>query len=56
MADATITIDRLQTLEIALHFAPEIALDRQLVVRDRLDDFVDLLRRLGLWRAGWDRC
>ena len=45
MPDAAITIDRLQTLQIALHFAAQIAFDRQLAVRDRLDDFVDLLRR-----------
>ena len=45
MPNAAITIDRLQTLQIALHFAPQIAFDRQLVVRDRVNDFVELLRR-----------
>ena len=48
MPDAAIAIDRLQALQIALHFAAQIALDRDLVVRDRMNDLVDLLRASGL--------
>ena len=43
--DAAITIDRLEPLQVALHFAAQIALDLDLVARDRVNDFVDLLRR-----------
>ncbi len=43
MTDAPVAIDRLQTLEIRLQFATQIALDRQLASRDRLDDLVELL-------------
>ena len=45
MPDAAITIDRLQTLEIALHFATQIAFDRDLVARDRMNNLVQLLWR-----------
>ena len=44
MADTAIRIDRLQPLQIALHVAAQIALDLELVVRDRMNDFVQLLR------------
>jgi hypothetical protein len=44
MADSTIAIYRLQSFQIALHFAPKIAFDRNLVVGNRVDDLVDLLR------------
>ena len=44
MANPAITIDRLQTLEIALHLAAQIAFNRDLVARDRMNDFVELLR------------
>jgi hypothetical protein len=44
MPYTAITINCLQTLQVALHFAAEIAFDLQLAVRDRLDNFVDLLR------------
>src|SRR5205085_12459120 len=39
-----ITIDRLQTLEVALRFTAQIAFDRDLVTRDRMNNFVQLLR------------
>jgi hypothetical protein len=42
--DAAIRIDRLETLQIALHVAAQVALDLELVVRDRMNDFVQLLR------------
>ena len=44
MPNPAITIDRLQTLEVALHFTAQIAFDRDLVGRDRVNDFVELLR------------
>ena len=44
MPNAAITIDRLKPLQIALEFTAEVALDRDLVVRDRVNDLVDLLR------------
>jgi len=34
MSDPAITIDRLQTLEVALHFTTQIAFDRDLVARN----------------------
>src|SRR5262249_59910780 len=43
--DAAIRIDRLQAFQVALHFATEIAFDLDLVVRDGVNDFVQLLRR-----------
>jgi len=45
MTDASIRIDRLQTFQIALHVAAQIALDLELVVRDRVNDLIQLLRR-----------
>src|SRR5437660_7616181 len=44
MPDPAITIDRLQTLEVALRFTAQIAFDRDLVARDRMNNFVQLLR------------
>ena len=43
MADAAVAVDRLEALQVALHFAAQIALDRQLARGDRLDDLVELL-------------
>ena len=45
MTLTAITIDRLQPFQISLNVAPEIALDFDFVVGDRVNDFVDLLRR-----------
>ena len=45
MPDPAITVDRLEPLQIALRFPAQIALDRDFVVRDRVNDLVDLLRR-----------
>ena len=45
MPDATVAVDRLQTFQIRLNFAPQIALDRKLARSDRMDDVVKLLRR-----------
>ena len=45
MPDAAIAIDRLEPLQVALQFPPEIPFDQHLVARDRLDNFVDLMRR-----------
>ena len=45
MANAAIAIDRLQTLQVALQLPAQIAFDQKLVRRNRLNDFVDLLRR-----------
>jgi len=44
VADSAIRIDRLQTLQVALHFPAQIPLDFELVVCDRVNDFVQLLR------------
>lgn len=43
MTNAPVAIDRLQTLEIRLQFAAQVALDRQFASRDCLDDLVELL-------------
>jgi hypothetical protein len=43
MADATVTIDRLEALEILLQLAAQVALDDVLVFLDDLDDAVELL-------------
>ena len=45
MTNAAIAIDRLQALEIGLHFAAKIAFDWQLARLNRVDDFRELLRR-----------
>jgi len=45
MADSAITIDRLEAFEITLQFAAQIPFNQHLVARDRLNDFVDLVRR-----------
>src|SRR5207248_1928548 len=42
MPDTAVTIDRLQPLQIALNFSPQIAFDRQFARGDRLDDLVEL--------------
>ena len=44
MPDPAITVDRLEPLQITLRFPAEIAFDRDLVVRDRVDDLIQLLR------------
>ena len=44
MPDTAIRIDRLEPFQIALHVAAQIALDLELVVRDRMNDLVQLLR------------
>ena len=45
MADTSVTVDCLETLQVTLHFASQIAFDRDLIVRDGVDDLVKLLRR-----------
>ena len=45
MPNAAIAIDRLQTLQVALQFPAQIAFDQKFARRNRLNDFVDLLRR-----------
>jgi len=42
---ATVTIYRLETFQIALYVTTQIALDLKLVVRNRVNDLVQLLRR-----------
>ena len=44
MTLSAITIDRLQPFQISLNVAPQIAFDFDFVVRDRVNDLVDLLR------------
>ena len=44
MTDAAIRIDSLQTFQIALYVATQIAFDLDLVIRDRVDDLIQLLR------------
>ena len=51
--DSTITIDRLEALEITLQFAAEIAFNQHLVARDRLNDLVDLVWRQVLRAQVW---
>jgi len=43
--DSAITIDGLEALQVALQLAAKIAFNQHLVAGDRLDDFVDLMRR-----------
>jgi hypothetical protein len=43
VADATITIDRLEALEVASDFTAEIAFNHPLVLGDNLKDLVKLL-------------
>lgn len=43
MPDPAITIDRLQPFQVALHVPAQIALDLDFIVRDGVDDLVDLL-------------
>jgi len=43
--DAAVTINPLETLQITLYVATQITLDFDLVVRDRVNDLVQLLRR-----------
>jgi hypothetical protein len=45
VADAAIRINRLQTFQVTLHVATEVAFNLDLVVRDGVNDFVQLLRR-----------
>ena len=45
MADATVAIDRLKALEIALNLAAEVTFDRNFIGVDRDDDGVQLFRR-----------
>jgi hypothetical protein len=45
VTNAAIRIDRLQTFQIALYIAAQIAFDLELVVCDRVDDLIQLLRR-----------
>src|SRR5438270_872811 len=40
MSNPAITIDGLQTLEVALHFTAQIAFNRDLVGRNRMNNFV----------------
>ena len=44
VTDASIRIDRLQTFQVTLHVATEIAFNLELVVRNGVNDFVQLLR------------
>jgi hypothetical protein len=39
MPNPAIRIDRLQTLEVALHFTAQIAFNRDLVARNRMNDY-----------------
>jgi hypothetical protein len=43
MADTAIAIDGLETLEVGLHFAAEVALDGELAGGDGVDEGVELL-------------
>jgi hypothetical protein len=45
MPNATITIDRLQTFQVALYVAAQVTFNFDFVVRNRVNDFVQLLRR-----------
>src|SRR3954447_19293926 len=45
MPNAAITVDGLEPLQVSLQFPAQIAFDRDLVVRNCVNDFVDLLRR-----------
>jgi hypothetical protein len=45
MANSTVTINCLQTLQIALDFTAQVALNQHFITGDRLNDLVDLLRR-----------
>ena len=44
MTDAAIRIDRLQTFQITLHVAAQVAFDFEFIVGDRVNDLVQLLR------------
>jgi hypothetical protein len=44
MSDSAATIDRLQTFQVALHIASQVTFDLHLIVRDRVDDLIQLLR------------
>jgi hypothetical protein len=43
--NTAITVDGLEPLQISLHFPAKIAFDRDLVVRYRVNDLINLLRR-----------
>jgi len=45
MTNPAVTINRLEALQIALNFTAQIAFDRELIVRNRVNDFVELLWR-----------
>ena len=53
MPDATIAIDGLKTFQIALQFPPQIALNFNLIIGDRVDDLVQLLGREFLGPQIW---
>jgi hypothetical protein len=43
MPDATVTVDRLETLQICGVVTPQITLNHPLVISDHMQDFVELL-------------
>jgi hypothetical protein len=53
VANATITVDSLEALEISLYLSAEITLNQNLISIDRVDDGVELLRAqvfgAGVW-------
>lgn len=53
MANATITVDSLEALEISLYLSAEITFNQNLIGIDRVDDGVELLRAqvfgAGVW-------
>lgn len=53
MTNASVAIDRLEALEIALHFAAKVTFDRDLVGIDGVNDGIELLGRevfsAGIW-------
>jgi len=51
MADASVAINCLEPFQITLNFASQVALDRDLVRIDCVDDGIELLRR-EIFRAG----
>ena len=53
MPNSAVRIDGLQPLQVALHLAAKIAFNRDFVVRDRVNDFIQLLRRQILRAQVW---
>lgn len=45
MADATVAVDSLEALEVALNLAAQVAFDRNFIRVDSVDDGVELFRR-----------